>query len=235
MVRSISIFSLLDGNACELHTYIPLNPNYVYPNSASPELNSKAYPWPFQCYLIKKGSLPEGRSAQTETAAVTDGNFNSSLTQVMMMCTDYQESSQRPGRHRKTWLAWLDISVISFVVYPPWYLPPHPPHHSWLCRMNYRKNEIKKTNIPNRCSAMDGFWPQRQRAHMCSICQPVLNFFFQLDVIRFFQFFYFWSVGRNGTFHENWQLCFCFVGFFFNFLRPAEQSTERKLACSSWF
>ena len=60
--------------------------------------------------------------------------------------------------------------------------------------------------------------------------EPVLDyFFFQLDVIHFFNFFIF------GLFVETvpFMRVVNFVSVFY-FLKPAEQSPKRKLTCSSW-
>lgn len=44
----------------------------------------------------------------------------------------------------------------------------------------------------NYCCAINGSWPQGWRTHMYGICEPVLNYlFFHLDVIQFFDFFFF--------------------------------------------
>lgn len=64
----------------------------------------------------------------------------------------------------------------------------------------------------NYCCAINGSWPQGWRTHMYGICEPVLNYlFFHLDVIQFFDFFFFWSICRKSTLHECCQLCFCFL------------------------
>lgn len=82
----------------------------------------------------------------------------------------------------------------------------------------------------NYCCAINGSWPQGWRTHMYGICEPVLNYlFFHLDVIQFFDFFFFF-----GLFVERapFMSVVNFVSVFY-FLKPAEQSTKRRLTCPS--
>lgn len=179
----------------------------MYRDSAAPEPNSRKCPWPFQGYVIRKGSLAGGRSVQKETVDITNCNYNSSIIQLWL-CTQITSNHPRAleeiPRSDRPW----SLSFFSIMMKPPLFPSAQP----LIMSMNYRRNKINKTSNLNYCCAINCFWLQRWRAHMHGICESVLLYFFSWMSFIFSISSFLVYLQKQ---HPSWELLALFLFFIF--------------------